>query len=91
VGYGCRQRPKLVALKLIQPSTAPEPAHKKFPYLNVLHAEVREAAGLFIVDIKVLALKGHEGVVTISGSLEADRASAAEKWVETLMRNAYGG
>lgn len=70
-------------------STAPHPAHRKFPYLNVLNASVTRANEQVFVEIKALSLKEHEGVATIKGTVEPEDGQKADAWVESLLAKAY--
>ena len=68
----------------------PQPAHRQYPYLNVLDGHISKLDGKVFVEIRTLSLHEHEGVVCIKGTVEADNAQRAETWLEALLIKAYG-
>ena len=72
-------------------STAPQPAHKEFPYLNILGADLTtsDKDGRTHIEIRALDLKQHEGVAIVRGLIQKDQAAEAETWVSQLLAKAY--
>lgn len=68
----------------------PQPAHRQYPYLNVLDGHVSSLDEKVFVEIRALSLREHEGVACIKGTVEADHAQKAEAWLEALLERAYG-
>lgn len=69
----------------------PQPAHRQFPYLNVLDGHVSNVGGKVFVEIRTLSLHDHEGVACIKGTVEADDVEKAEAWLGILLERAYEG
>lgn len=70
-------------------TTVPQPAHRQYPYLNVLDGHVTKSDAKVFVEIRILSLHEHEGVACIKGTVEADNAQKAEIWLEELLKRAY--
>lgn len=68
----------------------PQPAHRQYPYLNVLDGHLSNLDGKVFVEIRTLALREQEGVACIKGTVEADDAQKAEAWLQLLLDRAYG-
>ena len=71
--------------------TAPVPAHKSYPYLNILSAYVERIGNDCIIEIRAVELHGkHEGIAIVRGVVDSDHAEQASTWAEQLLNKAYG-
>ena len=69
---------------------APEPAHRRFPYIGILNAQLERHDNVLQIEIRALLLEGQAGMAVVSGVIDDERAQAAEIWVHELMYKSYG-